>query len=125
MYVVWIGFSLPSPSFSPFIAHTSPSLFCLNQVFVLDPVRGHELWPTHLEESSFLLIADYTKAQEALLTAAAAAGKEEGGEKAKMWMLKFTVAEALGHPLAAPSDGTCYEKDLIFTLFSRGSFVCV
>jgi hypothetical protein len=67
-------------------------------VFVLDPVRGHELWPTHLEESSFLLIADYTKAQKALLTAGAA-----GGEKT--FTLKFTLAEALGHPLAAPSDG--------------------
>ncbi len=64
-------------------------------------MRGHELWPTHLEESSFLLIADYTKAQKALLTAAAgAAGTEE-----KMFTLKFTVAEALGHALAAPRDG--------------------
>lgn len=71
-----------------------------------------------------MLIADYTKAQKALLTAAAA--EKEEAEKAKMWTLKFTVAEALGHPLAAPSDGTWYEKDLVFTFFSRGiiSFAC-
>lgn len=68
-------------------------------VFVLDPVRGHELWPTHVEESSFLLIADYKKAQKALTAAAGAAGTV-----GKMFTLKFTVAEALGHALAAPSD---------------------
>jgi len=55
-----------------------------------------------LEESSFLLIADYTKAQKALMTAAAGAAETEE----KMFTLKFTIAEAIGHPLAAPGDGT-------------------
>lgn len=53
-----------------------------------------------------MLIADYTKAQKALLTAAAA-GAAGTGEKT--FTLKFTVAEALTHPLAAPSDGMLIE----------------
>lgn len=77
-------------------------------IFILDPVRGHLLWPTHLEESSFLLVGEYSQAQKALLRAAKEGGEEKGKEKGVKYALKFTVAEALGHPLAAPKDGMYY-----------------
>lgn len=80
------------------------------QVFILDPFRGHENWPTYLEESRFLLVADYMQAQRALLKAA----DSRSGEQERAWTLKFNVAEALNHPLGAPSDGMLYFVDYIF-----------
>ncbi len=64
-------------------------------VVVLDPVRGHTRWPKHLEESGFFQVQHYAQARKALLATA----------DRPYYALKFTVAEALGHPWAAPTDG--------------------
>jgi hypothetical protein len=69
-------------------------------VVVLDPVRGHTRWPTHVEESGFFQVAHYVQARKALEK------KKDGrgGEESHYYRLKVTVAEALGHPWAAPQD---------------------
>jgi hypothetical protein len=50
------------------------------------------------------------QAQRALLKAA----DSRSGEQERAWTLKFNVAEALNHPLGAPSDGMLYFVDYIF-----------
>lgn len=90
-------------------------------VVVLDPVRGHERWPTHLEESGFFQVAHYVQAKKALAARAQAAG--EGGAE-RTYGLKVTVAEALGHAWAAPQDdqdpATTYPELHSVMLFGPG-----
>lgn len=92
-------------------------------VVVLDPVRGHERWPTHLEESAFFQIAHYVQAKKALLAAKETKGGEGGGGPRHAF--KATVAEALGHAWAAPRDdqdpATTYPAQHSALVFGGGS----
>ena len=73
-------------------------------IVVLDPVRGHTAWPTHLEESGFFQVAHYVQAKKMLASASAAEGEQSQGGS-RQYTFKVTVVEALGHPWAGPGDG--------------------
>lgn len=67
----------------------------LIQVFIVDSVRGHDRWPSHMEESNFYLVRDYLQAAEAVSNVLPASPEADAMRRKKNLGLKFTVVEGM------------------------------